>query len=170
MPRRTDIRPAVLRDASWVMANLRPLDHQEAFCQLEPGFKTAELAAYCVRYNDTHVAYLDDEPVMILGTVPINVTCLSVWALGTKHTWRVAKTVSDWFRDVHLPARVAEGYYSMEARSLLEHRQAHSWIEHTGGTKHGPPFVFGRDGELFQLFRWTAHSLRGNQIPHGASQ
>lgn len=168
MPRRTEIRPAVIRDASYIMANLRPLDHREAFCQLEPGFKTADLARYSLSYGDTFVAHLDDQPVMVFGTAPINITCLSVWALGTDQTWRVAKAVSDWLRSVHLPERITAGYYSMEARSLLEHRQAHSWIEHTGGVRHGPPFVFGREGELFQLFRWTAATIGGIHVPHGA--
>lgn len=156
-----------MRDASYVMANLRPLDHREAFCQLEPGFRTADLARYSLSYGETFVAFDRDQPVMVFGTAPINVTCLSVWALGTENTWRVAKGVSDWLRAVHLPARIEAGYYSMEARSLYEHRQAHSWIMRTGGEKHGPPFVFGREGELFQLFRWTAATIGGIQIPLG---
>jgi hypothetical protein len=80
----------------------------------------------------------------------------------------VAKQVSDWLRDVHIRDRVAQGYTSMEARSLLEHTHAHNWIRATGGVEHGPPFEFGRNGEMFQLFRWTAAYWRGicgAQIP-----
>lgn len=151
-----DIRPAVLRDASFVMANLKPLDHREAFCQLEPGFKTADLARYSLSYGETFVAFWRDQPVMVFGTAPINVCCLSVWALGTKNSWRVAGRVSAWLRDIHVPHRMKQGYTSMEARSLVDHEAAHRWIEATGGVAHGPPFEFGRDGEAFQLFRWTA--------------
>lgn len=171
--RQPDIRPAVLRDASWLMANLRPLDRIEAFCQLEDGFKTHELAGYALSYGATFIAYDRGQPAMIFGTAPINICCLSVWALGTKHAWRVAKQVSDWLRDVHIPDRMAEGYTSMEARSLVDHAQAHSWIEATGGVPHGPPFEFGKGGEKFQLFRWTADYWRdihgGNKIPHEAA-
>lgn len=163
--RQTDIRPAVLRDASWLMANLRPLDHAEAFCQLEPGYKTHELAHYSLSYGESFIAYDRDQPAMLFGTAPINICCLSVWALGTKRAWRVAKQVSDWLRDAHLPALAAKGYTSMEARSLLEHEAAHRWIEATGGVRHGPPFVFGRNGERFQLFRWTSDQLGGIQLP-----
>src|SRR5688500_7207289 len=120
MTRPIDRRHAVLRDASWLMANLRPLDQIEAFCQLAPDFKTHELAHYSLSYGETFIAYHKDQPAMLFGTAPINICCLSVWALGTKHAWRVAKQVSDFLRDVHLADRIDDGYTSMEARSLVE--------------------------------------------------
>lgn len=169
MTRSVDIRPAVLRDASWIMANLRPLDHKEAFCQLERGFRTHELAGYLLRYGDSYIAYDRDEPAMLFGTTPINIVCLSAWALGTKRAWRVAGRVATWVRDEHVPALRREGYTSLEARSLCENRQAQDWIRSTGGVEHGPPFPFGSDGELFQLFRWTDEGQRGICVPQSRS-
>lgn len=162
-----DIRPAILRDASWITANLRPLDRLEAFCQLPPGTKTSALAWFLVMgHGDAFIAYLRDEPAMVFGIAPINAVCLSVWALGTRRAPRVAPSISRWLRDELLPGKAAEGYTSMEARSLVEHHAAHRWMLSTGAVQHGPPFVFGRGGEEFILFRWTVDALHGKRIPH----
>lgn len=164
------IRPACLRDASWIMANLRPLDHLEAFCQLEPGYKTADLAAFSVQYGESFVAYDGDEPAMVFGTVPANVCAGVVWALGTKRARRVVPAVTRFFLEEHGPALLARGFTSLEARSIENHTDAHRWMEATGAVRHGEPFVYGRNGERFVLFRWTSDRFSGIRIPqHGKS-
>jgi hypothetical protein len=170
MRQRVDIRPATLRDASWVTANLRPLDHREAFCQLREGVKTHELAYFLVHGGDAFVADYIGTPAMVFGTMPINVCCLSVWALGTRHAWRVATAVSTWLRDTYLPEKAEQGFTSMEARSLVDHAVAHRWMESTGAVRATTPFVFGKGGEEFILFRWTVDKLTGNRLIDPAGQ
>lgn len=166
MTRNVDIFPAVIRDASWITANMRELDRREAFCQMRDDVKTHELAYWSIHNSDAYVAYWRDKPTMLFGTAVANICCLSVWAFGTADTWRVASAVTRFMRHTHLPARAAAGYTSMEARSLVEHETAHRWIRDTGGVQHGPPFVYGKGGEEFILFRWTADALHGIQAPH----
>lgn len=160
---RVDIRPAVLRDASWITANLRPMDQLEVYCQLEPEPSNVALAWWLIS-SEAYIAYCRNRPAMLFGTSKLNDVCLSVWALGTKDTWRVAKRVGEWMRDDYLPRKALEGFTSMEARSIVDHEQAHSWIEATGGRQHGEPFVYGKGGERFVLYRWTVDQLTGKRL------
>lgn len=150
------IKPACIRDASFVMANMRPLDKLEVMCQVPETAKIHELAHWLVMGSDAFVAYVDDRPSMVFGTSPINAVCLSVWAVGTKRTRRCVPAVTRFMIGQHIPARIAEGFRSMEARSLVEHHEAHRWMTATGAVVHGPDFAYGRDDEMFRLFRWTA--------------
>ncbi len=160
------IAPACLRDASFVMANMRPLDAQEVFCQVPEGTKVHEMAHWLVMGSDAYVAYYDGRPSAVFGTSPINVVCLSVWALGTKRMRRCAPAITRFMREEAMPRRVEEGYLSMEARSLVAHTEAHNWMLATGAVVHGPDFVYGRGGEMFRLFRWTADALNKEQLNH----
>lgn len=154
------IVPACLRDASYVVAHMRPADEDEILCQLPAGMRRHEIA-YSLLFSggDAFVALDGDRPVLFFGTHPINVCTLSAWAIGTKRTWRVLATATRWLIAEHLPGRIAEGYSSMEARTHVDHEHAHRWLESTGAVVHGPPFVYGRDGEKFLLYRWTADAL-----------
>jgi len=154
------IKPACLRDASFVMANLRPIDQLEAFCQLPDGVTSAQLAHYTVASSKAFVAYLDSQPVMVFGSSTINVCTVSLWALGTRKSWRVIPAVTRFMRDFHIPALIDSGVTLGEARSLLTHTQAHKWMRDFGAEVSGEPFVYGKGGELFQLFRWTVAGYR----------
>lgn len=154
------IRPAVLRDASWITANLRPLDHHEAFCQLPPDTPTATLAYWLVMSGDAFIAYENDEPVTLFGTTPMTAACFSVWAIGTARMRRTIPAVTRYLMTEHIEKRIADGARTMEARSLANHTEAHAWMRSTGAEQLGEPFEYGRDGEMFVLFRWTVAGYR----------
>lgn len=153
------IEPACLRDASYVMANMRPLDALEALCQVPDGVRIHELAHWLISGSAAYVAYVDGRPSAIFGTSPINVVCLSIWALGTKRMRRCIPAITRFMIAEHLPERAAEGYKLMEARSLVQHEEAHRWMQSTGAVVQGDDFEYGKEGEMFRLFRWEARSL-----------
>ena len=154
------IKKAVLRDDTWITAYLRPLDHEECFCQLPGGTTTAMLAHAFVHTGNSYIAYRGDEPVMLFGTSPINAACFSVWAVGTKRTPRVIPAVSRFYLDYEIPARLAEGFRTAEARSLLSHEAAHRWMVSLGAEQIGDPFPYGKADEHFVLYRWTVAGYR----------
>lgn len=153
---RVTIEPARLRDASFVCANLNHADRHETYAQVHPDLKTHQLAYWLLQSMEAHVAYWHGKPAMFFGVQPISVACLSVWALGTKQSWRCANRVASYMVHEVMPRVMAQGYTTMEARSFEGHWTAHNWIEKTGGRRHGEPFEYGREGERFILFRWTA--------------
>lgn len=156
-----DIGPATVAHGTYIVANLRPLDHREAFCQLPPDTKTAVLGLWLVHQPHAYIAYVDNQPVMLFGASPINQYVWSVWALGTRHCRRAAPAVSRYFTRTLIPKLIDEHQIvALEARSLLEHEEAHSWIVNMGGEQHGEPFAYGRDGERFVLYRWTVAAYR----------
>lgn len=166
MSRKIEIAPATLRDASYVMACMRPQDREEVLCQVPDNTVMHEMAYHLLMGSDAYCASYNGQPAMFFGTSQINVACLSVWALGTRHMVRVTPAVTRFMVDELMPRKMAEGYRTMEARSLMTHFQAHKWIIDTGGRASGEPFEYGKDGEKFLLFRWTKDSFEAIKAKH----
>lgn len=153
------IERAVLRDASFVTANLRHSDRAEVFCQVPDGTTTAVLAQALIS-GESFVAYRGDQPIALFGTSLINVCTASVWALGTDDMHRAVPAISRFLFDEHVPRLIDNGVTSLEARCMVGHAAAERWIKGLGGTPLGEPFVYGKGGELFTLFRWTVAAYR----------
>jgi hypothetical protein len=154
------IKPAILRDASFITANLREIDKAEAFCQLPDDAGSIQLAAWLLYSGDAFIAYLDDEPVFMFGTSPMSVSCYSVFGLGTKHCRKAIPEVTRYLMTTHIEKRIAEGARTMEARSLAAHTEAHGWMKMVGATQLGEPFEYGKHGEHFVLYRFTVAGYR----------
>lgn len=169
MNARIEIVPACLRDLTYITAYMRSQDAEEVYCQLPEATVGLEVALTLLA-TDAYVARLDGQPVMAFGTHPLSTAAVAVWAIGTDRTPRVAAAVARFFRAVVAPRLIADGYETMEARSLASHRTAHRWMALSGGEVIGPPFIFGRGRKLFLLFRWTADAFRAISDPCGASQ
>lgn len=162
------IEPACFRDASYIVANMRPGDRDEIMCQVPLGTKSYEIAKFMIEGGDAYVAYWKGTPVMLFGTNPLNSAVMCIWAIGTKHTWRVIHAVSRFMMNVHLPAQVeTHGYKAMEARSHITHEAAHRWMQSTGAVVWGPPFVYGMNGEKFLMFRWEPEAFAAARAKYG---
>ena len=168
MVSRVTIEPATLRDASYIMANLCERDREEVMCQVPEGTKMHEMAYNLLMGSDAYAARLRGNPVTFFGTSMINVACRSVWALGTDDMIKTVPAITRFFANDLLPLLIAEGYHTMEARSLITHQQAHRWMLGTGAKVSGEPFEYGRNREKFLLFRWTADTFEANKAKHGA--
>lgn len=157
---RVTVLPARLSHASFITANLREADQREIFCQLPDGFKTYEIAAMMLGAGDAFIAYLDDLPVCFFGAHPLNICTLDAWAMGTDKTRRVIHAVTRHMITEYAPLAIKAGFRTMECRSHVEHHEAHRWLTSTGAVANGAPFVYGKDGEKFQLFRWDRDALQ----------
>ncbi len=154
---RLTLLPCTLRDASFVMAHLRPGDELEVLCQLPEDMKRHDIAymllmnaleAYAVRFNG--------QPIGIFGVTHMSVASVSVWALGTRQFWRAAPTVTRFVRDDLAPRLIDAGYRTMEARSHVDHHDAHRWMTLAGAHGVDEPYIYGRNDQFFRTFRWTA--------------
>ena len=154
-----EVVDATLRDMSFVLYNLNPADEEETACQIDPGLRRDHLAYMLLMSGDSFAVRIDGQPVAVFGTAPLNRATISVWALGTKRMRKVLPAITRHLMDVHLPEMVEQGYRYMEARSIVTHHAAHRWLRWLGATVLGEAHPFGRDGENFFLFRWTADDL-----------
>ena len=161
-----EIRPIVLRDVSYVLANLRQVDADEIWCQLPPDTKPLDFARHVIAYGAGYSAWLGGKLVACFGTQPLNAVAHTAWAFGTDRMQRAIPAITDFMADVHVPHLLEHGAQIMEARSHYNHGTAHVWMLGTGAKPVGDPFVFGRGGERFRLFRWTVagyHTIRGSK-------
>jgi len=162
------IRPATLRDISYVTANLAPADKREVMCQVPDGSKTYELAHALLYSGDAFCAFVGDLPVAAFGTSPITVACYSVWMLGTKHARRVVPAITRELTGGHALDLLDRGVQSLEARSIVGHDEAHRWMIRCGAVRVDPAYPFGKNGELFYTFRWTRDSFAHTKARRGS--
>lgn len=156
-----DIRPAWLRDASYVTAHMRPMDVTEVMCQMPEGTTNWQLAHALLEGSEhAYIAYLDDKPVAFFGATRMTAVMASFWAIGTDQMTRVVPAINDFYTHQIVPALIEQGVVYAEARSHIDHHDAHNWLRLTGAEQHGPPMACGRDGEEFLLFRWTVSGYR----------
>ena len=155
LPSGVSIEAATIRDASYIMANLRPLDLREVRCQIPDSVTMVEMSYAMLHSGDSFIASYRGKPVVFFGTSAMNVACAMVWAVGTKNAPRVIPAVTRFMIHEHIPNLIDRGFLTLEARSYFEHVEAHRWMLSAGAHKSGAPFYYGKDRELFQLFRWT---------------
>lgn len=159
--------PAVMRDASYITAHMRDADVEEVMCQVPPETKTHELAYNLLMSGDAFIAYYDNRPVMFFGAHPINICSLNAWAIGTHESPRVLREITRFFITDFLPTKLRQGYVMMEARSHVDHKNAHRWLAATGAKPSGEPFPYGRDGEMFLMWRWLPSDYEATRERYG---
>jgi hypothetical protein len=155
-----EIKPACLRDASFVLGNLNRHDEAEVRCQLPEGVSPGVLAHGHVALPKALVAYVNDVPATFFGVGWLNAGTTSVWAVSTSLGRRAMPEVTRHFRSDLVPWMLEHGAVAAEARSLATNTKAHEWMRSLGAEQHGPAFPFGRGGEPFLLFRWTVAGYR----------
>jgi hypothetical protein len=164
-----EIEPATLATASWVTANLRAEDRAEVFCQLPDNTPTAAIAEFSIRSGEAFVALDRGNPVALFGSTPMTAACFSVWALGTKRFARAVPEMTVAFMSYIVPRRIDQGFRCAEARAMQANTKAVLWLDALGGEVLGEPFPYGKDDELFLLFRWTVAGYRSmNRKTEGA--
>lgn len=153
--KRVQVKPATLRDVSYVMANLRPADEVEVLCQFPSGVKRHELAYMLLHSMEAWAVHIDGQPVAAFGAAYMTEVAASAWAIGTKRMKRAIPAITKHFRTDIGPRLGDAGYRMLEARSHAEHHEAHRWMVATGAVQADQPYIYGKNGELFITFRWT---------------
>lgn len=157
-----EVGPANVRDVSFIAGNLRDNDKTEVLCQLPAGITQQEIGYICTRAGTSFIAYLDSKPVMVFGFDPVTLAgnVLNAWAFGTKDSPKVIHQLTIWLKDNLLRDWLAQGVTRIEARSFIDHQDAHKWLRSTGAVEEGTLQNFGRDGEQFVLFAWHRNRLK----------
>lgn len=139
-----------------ICRNLRDRDRAELFALRRDDDPDALAREMLARDSGlVSLAWLGEEPVAVVGAIPLWPSVWSVLAFGTD-TWdKVSVTLTKHVRRVLIPTLYNVGARRAQCWSLAEHHTAHAWLTRSLGARRGPEFPeFGRDGETFILFEW----------------
>lgn len=148
------IEPANVRDLSYILANLRPRDRDEADAQHDR-WDPALVAAAAARAPYSFLTRSPDRvPVVGFGALPIMPTTVGAWLLATAEA--TPRLIAETTRFVDGPLRAQlrrDGFRWAEARALADYPEAHGWLARLGGHAIVELPGYGRGGEDFVLFR-----------------
>lgn len=139
---------------SYVAANLRQEDFEEADCQFDT-WSPAHLAMACLR-DHSYVVEVKGNPEAAVGASRATHSGLWVaWSWGTRRMWRTVPKITAFVRDVMIPDIIEQGGWRCEARALASHTGAHLWLKRMGATECCDLPGWGKGGETFKLFSWV---------------
>lgn len=150
-----EIAPAGLDALRAIAASMRPVDWREIDAVAPDGTTPETVARWAFGSVAVWALTWRGEPVAAFGVQPIAATVLQAWAFGTRRMWRAVPALTGFIVGECVPRWTAAGVTRVEARSIADHHAAHRWMLGMGGEPQPCP-GYGRRGEDFILFAWTA--------------
>ena len=154
---KVEIRPATLRDCTFVAANMRDQDHRELTAILDESRVSLGALCFLSAPDTSWCAWLDGSPIAAFGFSPgvMPHTCWSAWAYGTKRMRRAIPAISRHGQRVVAPMLIDRGVLRVEVRSIADHDIAHQWLAGLGAAPECRLEDYGLNGETFILYAWT---------------
>ncbi len=155
-----EIRPATVRDVSYIAAHLREADKEELECQWSH-YDPVHLAYLIETQSITGmswVAYRHDQPVGALGfsyASGLDPDIWQAWAFGTDGFLKVIPELTRLGNEVALPMILEGTVRRIQAFTLKGHDVAHKWLEAFGARYEGTLRAWGRNGEDFDVYAWV---------------
>jgi len=112
--------------------------------------------------DDAHVYGVDGEPIALLAFFPLVLAenTLGTWMVHTKQFGKIYRPLSRFVKQTLISEMESKGVRRVETRSLATNTDAHRWFKTLGATEETLLPGFGRNGEDFKLFSWTAAHVR----------
>lgn len=160
-----EIRPATLRDLCFTAANAREIDKQEI---LASGPRNMRECGYLTHHMTETVGgvmfcvWIDDNPEYAFGFTrqsELTPWLFSGWAWGSEKTDLCMIELSRWARGRLIPTLDALGVARIEARSHVDHHEAHRWLLWLGFQRETDLVDWGRDNSRFVLFGWVRSQI-----------
>lgn len=111
--------------------------------------------AYLGRYS-VQAVYAGDEPVAIMGALLPRPGVLSLLLFATPAVCAVHLSLTRFLKKNWLPRMAAVGVHRIDAISLVGYGRMHRWLKAIGLREEGRMTKFGREGQDFLMFAWTA--------------
>jgi len=154
-----ELIPSTPRDITIVAANMREWDRTELEASATGSMTERALFCHYTSQPWACVALLNGEPVAAFGAAgtPLQPQVKVAWAFGTSRFRRVVPAIS---REIERwkPHFIADGIHRVEARCLVSHDLAGRWMAGLGFSREGVMRHYGRNGEDFELWAWTAEN------------
>jgi hypothetical protein len=162
-----ELRDSTLEALAYICANLRERDKQEIFA-LRWEDNHMQLAADTFACGALQqIAFLDGEPVAVVGAHPMWPGVWSVFAFGTDKWSKVVLALTRYVRTFIIPALYNGGCRRAQCFALETHTDARRWLELLGATAEVVLPDFGKDGETFVLYSWDRFRTRSNPLISG---
>jgi hypothetical protein len=112
--------------------------------------------AYYGRGDIQAVYDRDGNAVAIVGALLPRPGVLSLLMFATPEVCAVHLSLTRWLRKSWLPAMREAGVHRIDAISLDGYSRMHRWLEAIGLRRESVMTKFGRGGQDFVMFAWTA--------------
>lgn len=155
------LKSATLAELTFVAANARAIDKREVLASGPRSMTEAGYLTWHMTENIGGIAYsvwIDDVPHAVFGFTrqsPLTPWLFSAWAWGTDKMGLCMPTMAAWAQDRLIPEVEEWGMRRIEARSSVEHTEAHRWLLWMHFKREADLVEWGRDGADFVLFAWT---------------
>ena len=151
------IGPYDFNDCAYICERLRAEDVREIEATRGPLDEAGRvrLSADCGRLQDYLViAYDDDEPIAMMGGVPVHAGVFSGWMFATDRFPVIGSQMTKWARRCFFAGLREMGAHRVEAHSIEGHIKSHRWIEAIGAKLEAEVPRFGMNGENFLRFAY----------------
>lgn len=105
-------------------------------------------------------ASIGDRPVAFGATIEARPNVLTLLFFATDEFPAIALGLTRFIRQRLFPAQRAAGAHRIECVSIDSHTDAHRWIEILGLEREAEMPGYGKAGETFYQFAWTADHVR----------
>lgn len=142
-------------DVEYIIANLRERDRAEIFATKWVDDDHSALVEAILHAGAFQwAAYLDGEPVAMIGATPRWPGVWSMWAFGTDKWPRVARRLTKHAKRFMFPALMNAGAIRADCYALETHADARRWLTALGAIEEQRLANWGKNGETFVCYCW----------------
>jgi hypothetical protein len=153
------------QDFRYVCALMRDADREEIFATRADDDDQA-YADDCLKTMGrfSFIAFAADrEPIASLGALSPWPGFAFCWAFGTDRWPEAILAMTKSVKRTMLPALVGQGIHRIEARALAWREDTARWMTAFGARREAILPGYGRHGEAFALYAWTAPQVAQDQ-------
>lgn len=147
------IRPATLRDMTYIAAHMRAADRRE-ITAVYPATDTEIGRAMHQMSEYAWTAWIDDAPVAAFGMTRDLPGLGTGWAYGTDRLRRTVPAITRFIR-TRMPEMIEIGIRRVEVRTAIDHDISHRWLEALGFQREGIARHYGADGLHYAIYAFT---------------
>jgi len=159
-----EVKPANLRDLSYVAAHMRASDRAEVEAQIDE-WNAVHVAAMSLR-DFAYIVELNGNPEAAFGCGQVRKGYWIAWSWMSPRGIRCVPAMVEFITEQLQPAVYAAGALRVEARALATHRMARRFLERIGGEFCCELPAYGKNGEDFVLYQWTRDSYQRGKVDH----
>ncbi|WP_448950607.1 hypothetical protein [Labrys neptuniae] len=152
------IRPATLRDMTFIAATMRDQDRREIRAVIEESDTVIGTMLFNASPDLAWTAWIEDDAVAAFGISRLFAGLGSGWAYGTRRMRRAIPALTRFARRSVRPLLLAEGFRRIEVRTAIDHDLSHRWLEALGFTREGVAVAYGSGGLDFATYAATRQS------------